>query len=245
VSRRLPRAFRGALVAQAVLLAAARSGVLAPRDNYRGRPVTLAGGLALAAGLGVTQPPRAAAAVLAIAAAGSYDDAVGADDDAKGVRGHIEALAAGRVTSGAVKLLAIPALALVAVGRSGADRPLDAAVVAGSANLVNLLDLRPGRALKAAVTAGLLLDQPGVVGSCAAVLPSELGERTMLGDAGANALGAALGIALVTRVASRPGRLAALAVLVALTATSERVSFSAVIDASPLLRRLDRLGRSV
>jgi UDP-N-acetylmuramyl pentapeptide phosphotransferase/UDP-N-acetylglucosamine-1-phosphate transferase len=66
----------------------------------------------------------------------------------------------------------------------------------------------------------------------------------MLGDTGANALGATLGVGLLLRVRSRTGRAAAVAALVALTAASERVSFSAVIDRSPGLRWLDRLGRA-
>jgi hypothetical protein len=64
----------------------------------------------------------------------------------------------------------------------------------------------------------------------------------MLGDSGANALGALLGLALVARTGPR-GRAMALAVIAALTATSERVSFSRVIAQTPGLRQLDRLGR--
>ncbi|GAA1120912.1 hypothetical protein GCM10009642_67860 [Nocardiopsis metallicus] len=64
----------------------------------------------------------------------------------------------------------------------------------------------------------------------------------MLGDAGANALGAALGAAAAAR-APRPVRLALLGGVVGLTLLSERVSFSKAIDRVPALRRLDRWGR--
>lgn len=246
---RVRRGLIGLLAAQGVLRALERARIPAQRDNFRGRTVSLLAGPALALAVASTarSPRRGAVAVLGAAAAGSYDDAVGARDGAKGLGGHLAALASGRLTAGGVKLVGIPAAALLAARRPRAraiDVALDAGVIAGAANLLNLLDLRPGRALKVGVLAGLALDEPGIVGSCAAVLPSDLAERTMLGDAGANALGAALGVALVSRVPSRIGRLTALAGLVGLTGASERVSFSAVIDANPLLRRLDQLGRT-
>lgn len=120
-------------------------------------------------------------------------------------------------------------------------------VIAGSANLVNLLDLRPGRALKSVIVLGA----PGCVGAAAAaaavgasvgVLADDLDARSMLGDTGANAAGALLGLALVER-SGVVGRSLALAALTALTLASERVSFSAVIERHPALRRLDQWGR--
>jgi hypothetical protein len=74
-------------------------------------------------------------------------------------------------------------------------------------------------------------------------LPGDLRERDMLGDAGANALGAVLGVAVISRMRSRLLRGGALAGVIALTAASERVSFTAVIERSPGLRRIDQLGR--
>jgi hypothetical protein len=82
----------------------------------------------------------------------------------------------------------------------------------------------------------------GPLGAAAAVLPEDLGERTMLGDSGANALGALLGLGLAARLGPR-GRWAALGALVALTAASEKVSFTRVIESTPGLRELDGLGR--
>jgi hypothetical protein len=149
------------------------------------------------------------------------------------------------LTTGAVKLLGISATGMLAAACLPRRRDvlLDGAVIAGWANLVNLLDLRPGRALKVGLVGGLMLGRPGVVGACAVLLPDDLAERTMLGDCGANALGAVLGTALVTRVRSRALRLTVLAGLIGLTAASERVSFSEVIDRTPALRRIDQLGR--
>ena len=123
----------------------------------------------------------------------------------------------GRVSAGAVKVAGIGAAAAVAAvltrqGRGpGAvvDGVLTTGLVAGTANLVNLLDLRPGRAGKAAaLAAAATLGGPagglvaGPLGATLAVLPDDLGERVMLGDAGANAVGALLGL----RLAAVPGR---------------------------------------
>ena len=133
-----------------------------------------------------------------------------------------------------------PALAAALLdGARGRDALLGGALVAGCANLANLLDLRPGRALKAGAAAGLALGQPGPAAAALALLPADLGERTMLGDGGANALGAVLGLALARRVPRVP----ALVAVVALTAASEVVSYSRVIDAVPPLRWVDRAGR--
>ena len=219
------------------------------RTNHRGRPLTLLSGPALALALaGSADLPRAAAAVAALGAGavGAYDDAAGArHPHAKGLRGHAAALRTGQLTGGVVKVGGIGLLGMASAALLE-RRPLGpalvrGAVVAGSANLLNLLDLRPGRALKAGGAAAVVLRQPGPAAAAAGLLPGDLHEQTMLGDAGANALGAVLGLALLQRHPHRAGR--ALAVLAALTAASEVVSYSRVIDAVPPLRWADRAGR--
>ncbi|MET8686246.1 hypothetical protein ABZV77_18725 [Streptomyces sp. NPDC004732] len=186
------------------------------RKNYAGKSVDLYAGPAAAVGAAagvaaLPARPRAAAAlaVLAAGACGAYDDMVGAGDPRRGFRAHIGALRSGEVTSGAVKLFGISAAGLAA-GALLEERPVDkvlaGVVIAGTAHVVNLVDVRPGRA-GAAVLAlgapGLLRKGPGGVvaaasmGAAAAVLPDDFGERAMLGDAGAHALGAALGTAVV------------------------------------------------
>jgi UDP-N-acetylmuramyl pentapeptide phosphotransferase/UDP-N-acetylglucosamine-1-phosphate transferase len=136
---------------------------------------------------------------------------------------------------------------------SGRRLLADAALVALAANLGNLLDRAPGRTIKvgllayvpialAAGTSPVGLALAPVVGASAGLLPADLRERLMLGDTGANLLGAVLGLAVVLET-SRPVRTAVLIGLVLLNLASERVSFSHVIDRTPGLRHLDRLGR--
>jgi UDP-GlcNAc:undecaprenyl-phosphate/decaprenyl-phosphate GlcNAc-1-phosphate transferase len=231
------------------------------RENHRGRTVTLAAGAGTAAGTaaGIALTPglpprvRAAGALAATAAgaAGLYDDLAGSTTS-KGLRGHLAALARGEVTSGSVKIGVLGAAGLVAstlVSDNALDAVVGGAAVAGHANLLNLFDLRPGRAIKVSLLhAPVVLAGPAApaaaagLGAAAAVLPGDLAERTMLGDAGANPLGAVLGLALVARE-GRVARLVHLAVVTALTLASEKVSFTAVIAKTPILRELDELGR--
>ena len=247
------------------------------RTNHRGEPVTLLEGPAVAIGGiagavaagGCTRDQLALADRRGGAAVfGAYDDLAG-NGVSKGFRGHLGALRAGELTTGAVKIAGIGATGLAAAliaGLAGAaarrddggaslslavaDTLIDAGLVAGGANLLNLFDLRPGRAIKVALLAGGLLAQTrrgraaavAPLAAAAALLPEDLGERAMLGDAGANALGAMLGTAAATSL-PRPARVGVLAVVVGLTAASERVSFTKVIERTGPLRRLDMLGR--
>jgi UDP-N-acetylmuramyl pentapeptide phosphotransferase/UDP-N-acetylglucosamine-1-phosphate transferase len=234
------------------------------RTNHRGEPVTLLEGPAAAAGAvaaALLAPGPGSArvrAALALAGAGScafgvYDDLAGSDKR-RGLRGHLGALAHGEVTTGAVKLGGIGATGLVSallIPGETTDVAINAGLIAGAANLLNLFDLRPGRAIKVAVASAALIGVSGAesrrfvaapVGAALAVLPEDLGERAMLGDAGANALGAMLGAAAAATL-PRPARASLLAGIVALTAASEKISFTKVIERTPPLRWLDMLGR--
>lgn len=252
------------------------------RTNHRGEPVSLLEGPAVAAGVlagSVVGAPSVRGA-WALGVATSSAAVFGVVDDlaedtttrTKGLRGHLGALAHGEVTTGGLKVLGIGAGALVAAavatprpsgrtaGRAGSaaswigDVVTSGALIAASANLLNLFDLRPGRALKASAAAAAPLVLAGgtagagggaaaaVLGAGAAALDQDLDEADMLGDGGANALGAALGTAVVL-AAPRTVRLALLTGVVALTVASERVSFTKVIERTPVLRELDAWGR--
>ncbi|TGJ97972.1 hypothetical protein DLJ96_01465, partial [Actinotalea fermentans ATCC 43279 = JCM 9966 = DSM 3133] len=81
-----------------------------------------------------------------------------------------------------------------------------------------------------------------VLGAAAAAAPGDLGERDMLGDGGANALGALVGTQIAFG-APRFVRLVALAGILGLNVASEKVSFSKIIDGNDVLRRVDQWGR--
>lgn len=231
------------------------------RRNYRDRDVTLllgpAVGLGALAGVAAADPARRGAALAVVsgaAAVGLYDDLYG-DRHARGLRGHAQALREGRVTTGAVKLAGLVATALagsLAAHRRVPDVALGTVLIAGGANLVNLFDLRPGRAAKLTLAGAAALiagsDRHGralaaaAAGAAVATLPADLGERAMLGDCGAGALGALLGWS-ASLGGSRRRRGVLAAAVIALTLASERVSFSEVIERRPVLRALDRLGR--
>src|SRR5205085_12339343 len=115
-----------------------------------------------------------------------------------------------------------------------------ALLVGLAANLLNQLDTRPSRALKAYIAAAAALDAP--LGLAVLLLPYDLREMGMLGDAGSNGLGALLGLSSVNRFTGR-GRWAAIGALASLTVLGEKRSLGALIERTPLLRELDAIGR--
>lgn len=187
---------------------------------------------------------------------GFVDDVLGDGGD-RGYRGHLRALTQGRVTTGILKLLggAAAALILVAVPDfvSGKRLIADAVLIALAANLGNLLDRAPGRTIKVALVVyaplALLagsspvgLAVAPVMGASTGVLIDDLRERVMLGDAGANVIGAVLGLMAVL-VLGRGARTVVLVALLVLNVAAELVSFSSVIEKTPWLRRFDEAGR--
>lgn len=238
----LPSAAGLVLVVAILVVAAAAAAAQAAGWQAAGRVVP--GGLVLAT-------------VAGFALLGLVDDLAGTGADGRGFRAHLQALVRGRLTTGGLKLVGGGALAVaVCAPVSGGGLALlgvDALVVALAANATNLFDRAPGRALKVGGVAFLLLalatglppSLAGVavlVGAALALLPADLGERLMLGDTGANALGGALGLGVVLATAPS-SRLAVMLALVGLNAAGEVVSFSRIIDAVAPLRALDRAGR--
>ncbi len=163
--------------------------------------------------------------------------AIGLADDLwsgpeRGFRAHLRA----RRTTGVLKLVGIP---LYGLART---RSLSGALLVGlAANVLNQLDTRPGRALKAYLAAAIVLDAP--VGLAVLLAPYDLREMGMLGDAGSNGLGAMLGLSSVNRFTGR-GRWVAIGALAGLTLLGETRSLGELIERTPVLRELDAWGRA-
>jgi UDP-N-acetylmuramyl pentapeptide phosphotransferase/UDP-N-acetylglucosamine-1-phosphate transferase len=186
---------------------------------------------------------------------GLLDDLVGTGAR-RGFGGHLGALRHGELTTGLLKLVGGGLVAVVAawpwVGGSLPRLVAAALVIALAANLGNLLDRAPGRVGKVSLLVFVVLaavsrldvDLTGpalIAGAGAGLLAPDLKERCMLGDTGANVLGAGAGLGLVA-VAGPGAWWVAVVVLAALNIVSERISFSRVIARTPPLHWFDRLG---
>ncbi|MGB0888844.1 MAG: hypothetical protein ACPGWS_01050 [Solirubrobacterales bacterium] len=254
------------------------------RSNYAGREVAVPIGLLLPlaafAALGVAAPldrlvdddvlggaglAGAMLYVVGVCLLGVIDDLLGTPaiegdlgrKDPRGLRGHAKAALGGGFSTGAVKAIGALGLAAFAIGLivpGDWEYLLAIALVVVTTNLFNLLDLRPGRALKVflVLIIGLALGTwtldplwtMGVfVGSLPVLAYYDLGERGMLGDTGSNAIGAIAGIWMVL-VLDTTAQAVALAVVFLITLYGEFRSISQMIDRTPMLRWLDLLGRS-
>jgi len=246
------------------------------RTNYRGLPLPTAAGILIVLAVLVIEAGRAilgAAGVgedpgltldrsLVLFAAfgfgflGFVDDLLGGGQD-RGFRGHVRALAQGRLTTGFLKLFGGAGVAVVLVATPGfaTGRRLitDAVLIALAANFANLLDLAPGRLIKASWVAYLPLAVvlgtddiaiaiAPIMGAALGLLPDDLRERLMLGDTGANVIGATLGLGVVLGLGSE-GRTGVLVALIVLNVLAELLSFSRVVERVRFLRAFDRWGQ--
>lgn len=195
-----------------------------------------------------------------VTAAGLVDDL--SPQRARGLRGHLRALADGHLTTGLLKAVVTVGAAVVVVAASGDRSALGAlagvVVLAAAANLWNGLDVAPGRAVKAYLLASAAIGAAGLAASfrgwseasvwvgvtvgAIVALPFDVRERAMLGDAGANLLGFATGVALVTGSSEQVLVVLAIA-LVGLNLVAETFTLSRAIETIAPLRWLDRLGR--
>jgi UDP-GlcNAc:undecaprenyl-phosphate/decaprenyl-phosphate GlcNAc-1-phosphate transferase len=250
------------------------------RENYRGVALPFPAGIAIVAAgvlsLGVCVAVERIAHVdlfgltgwinleypLGVALLGLVDDLLsGPPERTRGWRGHARTVLGGDFSTGALKAVGSLALALYVLsgtGPSTGDYLLAVALLVLTTNLFNLLDLRPGRSVKAFTLLGTGLALGAwsrfdgafvplwLVGPLAAPILvvgfHDLNERTMLGDTGSNLVGAVAGLWLIYALGTT-GQLVALAIVLALTLYGEFRSISATIERIPLLRWIDSLGR--
>lgn len=186
---------------------------------------------------------------------GLLDDLWGSPE-AKGLRGHLRALRQGKITTGLGKALGGVGVAFAAayLFRTGWRMLIGTLIIALMANAINLLDMRPGRAvtvflmLSVAVVGYLLqIGQTLTAAMLGFLMAAALLLRrrdsageAMMGDVGSNLLGGVLGVSVVAGVPLL-GQGVILALLVALHVVAERISLSQWIDRVPWARRLDRM----
>jgi UDP-GlcNAc:undecaprenyl-phosphate/decaprenyl-phosphate GlcNAc-1-phosphate transferase len=244
----------------------------ATRENYRGRRLPVPIGLVIVPAALIALIPVMLVARLVdadvfpdnlgfaivfvpgIALLGFIDDAL--SGEGRGWRGHGRDVLGGSLSTGLLKAGGTLGLALLVANSlpgSDADFLLAAAVLVLATNAFNLLDLRPGRSVKAYVVLGLGLTL--ATGNTAAlaglgiftapVLVAgwfDLREQGMLGDTGSNAIGGLAGLWLVLTL-NPDGQVVALLILLAVNLYGEFRSISKVIERAPGLRHLDSLGR--
>ncbi|MHB8155968.1 MAG: hypothetical protein ACYDEQ_00990 [Desulfocucumaceae bacterium] len=177
----------------------------------------------------------------------------------KGIAGHLKSLVRGRPTTGSIKaivgMLAALYISAAIEYRSGNWHiiPLDALVLALSVNLINLLDLRPGRAGKFFLAAASLIIiafwyRPETLfmalsaGSLLAFISHDLKAKCMMGDAGSNVLGSVLGLSAIW-LFDIYMRLLYLGFLLMVHIIAEKYSFSSIIAGNRAFDYIDRLGR--
>ncbi len=242
------------------------------RENYRGRRLPVPIGVAIVPAALIALIPIALLARLTtadvfpsdlslviafvpgIALLGFVDDVLAGSS--RGFRGHAAAAVKGSFSSGLLKALGTLGLALlVASSLPGDDGEflLAAAVLVLATNAFNLLDLRPGRSVKAFVLLALVLTLATQITEPLAALGLFIGpmlvcgwydlrEKAMLGDAGSNVIGAMAGVLIVLTLDTSE-QVVALVVLVLINLYGEFRSISKVIEKTPGLRHLDSLGR--
>lgn len=185
---------------------------------------------------------------------GLIDDFWGSRETS-GLKGHLGSLFKGRLTTGGFKAIfgGILSLLVATVVGPVSAIPVNTLLLALSINAINLLDLRPGRAGKAFILWAMLLGIAGwrqqetvllamLLGSLLAYMPLDLKARTMMGDAGSNALGASLGLMSVWLLEPR-AKVVLLLLLIAFHLVTERYSLTRIIAENRFLNFLDTWGR--
>lgn len=186
--------------------------------------------------------------------AGILDDIVG-NRDVSGLKGHFKSLLKGSLTTGGFKALFGGFIGIVislGVSKNIGDLVINTLIIALSTNLMNLLDLRPGRAIKMylIIMIVLFLTSTGfvetlpllIVPSVLAYFGYDLKAKAMMGDTGSNVLGISIGIIFVLGY-SLNVRLLWLVFLIFIHVLTEKYSLTKIIEKNKILNFIDKLGR--
>ena len=239
------------------------------RNNFLGNRIPSAGGIIFPAALAITYGllalwgeigPEAyiyLGFISLVGLAGLVDDIAG-NKERSGFKGHFkDFFFHGRLTTGFWKAGlggVIAALAATIESISFGDFIVNFLIVALATNLFNLFDVRPGRSIKVFLISSIviILFLPSYIASIL-LIPLlgivlaygvyDIRSRAMMGDAGSNVIGMAVGLALVAAGGGMGIKLMLLAGLISLNVLSEYRSFSGYIEKNKVLYFLDLWGR--
>lgn len=246
-----------------------RSGMI--RQNYRGDMIPVGLGIAFIPALVINSliliysnivPDKILLvyillfASIAMSFAGIIDDSLG-NRDVTGLVGHFKALYRGKLTTGAFKALLGGFVGLtiaVTISKSIPNIIVATLLVALSTNMMNLFDLRPGRAIKVYIILSIIIFIASskferevmmlIVPAVLAYFYFDLRALTMMGDAGSNVLGVSLGVFIVSSF-NLPVQIVCLILLVLIHALTEKFSLTKIIEQNKILNYIDRLGRGL
>lgn len=194
--------------------------------------------------------------IVALGLLGLIDDSLGSRS-ASGFKGHFRQLLKKRLTTGALKALmgGLSALLVSFLITQGnwIELLLNALIISLATNTFNLLDLRPGRAIKfffIAVIPFLLffwnqeriLFLAPLLGGILAYFPIDLKAKGMMGDTGSNILGGVLGLIIAWNLVFAT-KIIILGFLVLFHLYTEKYSLTETIARVSWLKYLDELGR--
>lgn len=195
-------------------------------------------------------------ASIAMSFVGIIDDSLG-NRGVTGLIGHFKALFKGSLTTGVFKALLGGFVGLtlaVTLSKSIPNIIVATLVVALSTNMMNLFDLRPGRAIKAYVILAIIIFLASakfnrevmmlIVPAVLAYFYFDLRALTMMGDAGSNVLGVSIGVFIVSSF-DLPVQLVSLVLLVAIHVLTEKFSLTKIIENNKFLNYVDKLGRGL
>lgn len=192
--------------------------------------------------------------IMSMFLAGILDDIIG-NRDVSGLKGHFKSLFKGNLTTGGFKAVFggfVGILVSVVISKSISDIIINTLIIALSTNLMNLLDLRPGRAIKVylVIIISIFITLTGyikvlpllILPNVLAYFKYDLKAKAMMGDTGSNVLGISIGILMVLGYSFNI-RLIWLVFLILIHLLTEKYSLTKIIENNKVLNFIDKLGR--